>query len=96
MLVVSSTPSYKHFKGIMLYSNYDIISFENVKSNLLFKEKFNHDIHIDSAEGLVIRGRTTEKGGNGSRRENHSQSRNVHAGKTCNFCDKLDHIIANC
>ena len=31
----------------MLYSNSDTISFENVKSNLLSKEKFNHDIHTN-------------------------------------------------
>jgi len=69
----------------MLYSNSDTISFEDVKSNLLSKEKFNHDIHTNFAEGLVVRGRTTEKRGNGGRRKNRSKSRNPHAGKTYNF-----------
>lgn len=61
LLVVSLPPSYKHFKEIMLYNNFDIISFEDVKSNLLSKEKFDLDIHIDSVEGLVVRGKTAEK-----------------------------------
>ena len=68
LLVVSLPPSYKHFKEIMLYSNSNTISVEDVKSNLLSKEKFDHDIHADSVEGLVVRGRTTEKG-NGKRRK---------------------------
>jgi len=51
----------KHLKEIMLYSNYDTISFEDVKSNLLFKEKFDLDIHADSAEELAVRSKTTEK-----------------------------------
>ena len=55
LLVVSLPPSYKHFKEIMLYSNSNTISFEDVKSSLLPKEKFDHDIHGDCAEGLVIR-----------------------------------------
>jgi len=63
LLTVSLPPLYKLFKEIMLYRNSDTISFEDVKSNLLSKEKFDLDIHADSAEGLVIRGKTTEKGG---------------------------------
>ena len=74
LLVVSFPSSYIHFKNIMLYSNFDTISFEDVKSNLLSKEKFDHDIHTDSAAGLVLRGRPTEKVGNSSRRKNRSKS----------------------
>jgi len=96
LLVVCLPPSYKHFKGNMLYSNSDTISFEDIKSNLLSKEKFDHDIHTDSAEGMVVRGRTTEKRGNGGSRKNCSKFRNPHAGKTCNYCGKLGHIVANC
>ena len=96
LLVVSLPPSYKHFKEIMLYSNTDTISFEDVKANLLSKEKFDHDIHADQGEGLVVRGRTTEKKGNGNRKKSRSKSRNPHANKTCHFCKKLGHIKANC
>jgi len=68
LLVVSLPPSYKHFKEIMLYSNSYTISFEDVKSNLLSKEKFDHDIHTDSAMRLVVSGRPTKKVGNSDRR----------------------------
>jgi len=80
----------------MLYSNSDTISFEDVKSYLLCKEKYDHDGHIDSVEGLIVRGRTTEKRGDGGRRKNHAKSRNPHAGKTCNYYGRLGHIVANC
>jgi len=95
LLVVSLPPSSKHFREIMLYSNSDTISFEDVKSNLLSKEKFDHDIHTDFAKGLVVIGRTTEKRGNGGRRKNRSKPKHPHAGNTCNYCGKLDHIVAN-
>ena len=94
LLVVLLPPSYKHFKEIMLYSNSNTISFEDVKSNLLSKEKFDLDIHADSAEGLAVRGKTTEKG-NDNKSKNRSKSKNPHAGKTCNCCGKLGHIVAN-
>jgi len=93
-LVVSVLPSYKYFKEIILCSNSDTISFEDVKSNLLSKEKFDVDIHADFAERLVVRGRTTEKG-NVNRSKNCSKSKNPHASKTCNYCGKLGHIVAN-
>ena len=48
LLVVSLPPSYKHFKEIMLYSNSNTLSFEDVKSNLLSKEEFYLDIHADT------------------------------------------------
>jgi len=80
----------------MLYNHSDTISFEDVKSNLLLKEKFDHDIHVDPAEGFVVRGRTTEKKENDNRNKNHSKSRNPRSNKTCNYCGKLDHIQANC
>ena len=45
----------------MLYSNSNTISFEDVKSNLLSKEKFDLDIHADSAEGLAVRGKQLKR-----------------------------------
>ena len=62
---------------------------------MLSKEKFDLDIHADFAEGLVVRGKTTEKG-NCNRSKNRSKSKNSYAGKTCNYCGKLGHIVANC
>jgi len=63
LLVVSLPQSHKNLKEIMLYTNSDSISFEDVKSNLLSKEKVDHDIHPDFVVGLVVRGRPTEKRG---------------------------------
>jgi len=77
LLVVSLPLSYKHFKEIMLYRNSNTILFEDVKSNLLSKKKFDLDIQTDSAEGLVVRGKTTEKG-NSNRSKNRSKSKNPH------------------
>ena len=34
--------------------------------------------------------------GNGHRSKNRSKSTNPHAGKTCTYCGKLGHIVANC
>ena len=87
LFVVSLPPSYKYFKEIMLYSNSDTISFEDVKSNLLSKEKFKHDVHTDPTEGLVVRSRTEQRG-NGNKKKNRSKLRNLHSNKTCHYCNK--------
>lgn len=41
VLLVCSLPSYRHLKKIVFYSNNKTISFENVESHLLFKEKYD-------------------------------------------------------
>jgi len=75
MLVVSLPSSYKHFKEILLYSNNDTLSFEDVKASLLSKEKFDLNVHSnDSGEGLNVRGRSFEKEGS-NRRNICSKSR---------------------
>jgi len=61
LLVVSLPPSYNCFKEIILYNNDDTLSFEDVKTNLLSKEKFDSEVHSDKkAEGLSVRGRSSE------------------------------------
>jgi hypothetical protein len=43
----------------MLYENHTSLTFENVKSNLLSKEKFDVDSRSKSkGEDFIIRGRT--------------------------------------
>ena len=59
---------------------------------MLSKEKFDHDIHANSTEGLVVRSRTTEQKVNGNKKKNRSKSRNPHSNKTYNYCNKLGHI----
>jgi hypothetical protein len=53
--VVSLLPYFKHFKEIMLYGNHTSLSFENVKSNLLSKEKIDVDSRSEPKdEGLIV------------------------------------------
>ena len=57
LLVVSLPLSFKHFKEVMLYGNHTSLSFENVKSNLLSKEKFDVDSRSEpKGESLIVRG----------------------------------------
>nr|GEU55249.1 receptor-like protein kinase ANXUR1 [Tanacetum cinerariifolium] len=62
LLVISLPASYKHFKEIMLYGNRETLSFDDVKSALLSKQKYDDDVEPEGGEGLVARGRS--KGNN--------------------------------
>jgi hypothetical protein len=62
LLLVSLPPSFKHFKEIMLYGNHTSLSFENVKSNLLSKKKFDVDSHSEPKDkGLIVWGSREHK-----------------------------------
>jgi len=64
LVIVSLPPSYRQFKEIMLYGNYLTLSLDDVKTNLLAKEKFDTEIHSGSfGEGLVVKGETKRKVG---------------------------------
>ena len=96
MLVVSLLSTYKHFKEIMLYGNNNMLSFEDVKSNLLSKEKFDLEVHSeDRGEGLSVKGRTQEKWSTNKKRF-RSKSRGHKSNKTCHYCKKLGHNISDC
>ena len=56
LLVVSLSSSYQHFKEILLYSNNETLSFEDVKASLLSKEKFDLEVHGEKGEGLSVKG----------------------------------------
>ncbi|PHT53674.1 hypothetical protein CQW23_08136 [Capsicum baccatum] len=93
LLIVSLPPSYRHFKEIMLYGNNVTLSFDDVKSNLLSKEKFDTQIHSESSgEGLVVRGRNHEVGASG---KNQSKSKGKNS-KYCRYCKKRNHEISEC
>ncbi|GJX19222.1 retrovirus-related pol polyprotein from transposon TNT 1-94 [Tanacetum coccineum] len=54
LLVISLPASYKHFKEIMLYGNRETLSFDDVKSALLSKQKYDDDdVEPESGEGLL-------------------------------------------
>ncbi|GKD09038.1 kinase-like domain, phloem protein 2-like protein [Tanacetum coccineum] len=46
LLVISLPTSYKHFKEIMLYGNRETLSFDDVKSVLLSKQKSDGDVYL--------------------------------------------------
>jgi hypothetical protein len=80
LLVVSLPPSFKHFKKIMLYGNHTSMSFENVKSNLLSKEKFDVDSRSEPKDKcLIVQGS-----------EDHKS--NLY----CRYCRKNTHHISRC
>ena len=87
LLIVPLPPSYRHFKEIMLYGNYITLTFDDVKSNLLSKQKIDIKIHSEiSGEGLMVRGRTQERGSS-SKNQFRSKSRGKNS-KYCHYCKK--------
>jgi len=96
LLVVSLSLSYKHFKEILLYSNNDILLFEDVKTSLLSKEKFNLEVcSNDKGEGLNVRGRTFRKEGT-SRRNSRSKFKGRKSNKLCKYCKTRGHLVDEC
>ena len=92
LLVVSLPSSYKHFKEILLYSN-NTLSFEDVKSNLLSKEKFDLEVcSDDKAKGLSVRGRSFEKEGT-NWRNSRSKPKGRKFDKFCKYCRKPGHLV---
>jgi hypothetical protein len=80
LLVFSLPPSFKHFKKIMLYGNHTSLCFENVKSNLLSKEKFDVDSRSEpKGEDLIVLG-----------------SRDHKSNLYCRYCRKNTHHISQC
>nr|GEY57743.1 retrovirus-related Pol polyprotein from transposon TNT 1-94 [Tanacetum cinerariifolium] len=60
----------------MLYGNRETLSFDDVKSALLSKQKYDDDVEPKSGEGLVARGRSSKpefKEQTGKRRKGNIQ-----------------------
>jgi hypothetical protein len=94
LLVVSLPPTFKHFKEIMLYGNHTSLTFENVKSNLLSKEKFDVDSRSESnGEGFIVRGRT-QQAGNSNKPKLRSKSRDRKPNNFCRYCKADNHVIS--
>jgi len=63
LLVVSLPIPYKHFNEILSYSNNEILPFEDVKSNLWPKEKFDLEMcSDDKAQGLSMKCTSSKRG----------------------------------
>nr|GEU67069.1 retrotransposon protein, putative, Ty1-copia subclass [Tanacetum cinerariifolium] len=97
LLVISLPAFYKHFKEIMLYENRETLSFDDVKSALLSKQKYDDDVEPESGKGLVARGQSSDRGESSDKNKKHqSQSRGKYSNKSCKYCKKLGHIVSDC
>ena len=91
LLVVSLPSSYKHFKEILLYSNNETLSFEDVKARLLSKENFHLEVRAEKGDGLLVRGESFgKKNPTKSRFERHKSN------KFCRYYKKSGHVIFEC
>ena len=100
LIVLCSLPtSYEHFVTTLLYGK-DTISMEDVKSSLHSRElrKRVSGEGEDHAEGLFVRGRTTERTvdkRNESRGRSRSKSKNKRKGN-CRYCRTPGHYKFEC
>nr|GEW27184.1 retrovirus-related Pol polyprotein from transposon TNT 1-94 [Tanacetum cinerariifolium] len=75
----------------MLYGNRETLSFDDVKSTLLSKQKPKSD------EGRVARSRSSDRGESSNKNKKHrSQSHGKYSNKSCKYCKKLGHIVSDC
>lgn len=91
LLVISLRASYKHFKENLLYNKNNTLSFEDVKTNLLSKEKFDLEARTEKGEGLSVRGESFNKGNISKSKFERRKSK-----KSCNYCRKSGHVICKC
>nr|GEV94970.1 retrovirus-related Pol polyprotein from transposon TNT 1-94 [Tanacetum cinerariifolium] len=92
LLVISLPASYKHFKEIMVYGNRETLWFDDVKSDLLSKQKYDDDVEPESGEGLVARGQSSDRGES----SNKKTSITISWKYSNKSCKKLGHIISDC
>jgi hypothetical protein len=80
----------------MLYGNHISLTFENVKSDLLSKVKFDVDSRSESkGEGLIVRGRT-QQAGSSNKPKSRSKSRDRKSNTFCRYCKADNHVIFQC
>jgi hypothetical protein len=94
LLLVSLPPSFKHFKEFILYGNHTSLTFENVKSNLLSKEKIDVDSRSESkGEGFIVRGRTQQVRSS-NKPKSRSKLRDPKSNNFCHYCKADNHVIS--
>jgi hypothetical protein len=80
----------------MLYGNHTSLTFDNVKSNLLSKEKFDVDSHSESkGEGFIVRGRP-QQAGTSNKPKSRSKSRDLKFNNFHRYCKADNHVISQC
>ena len=72
------------------------MTFENVKSNLLSKEKFDIDSRSESkVEGFIVWGRT-QQASSSNKLKSRSKSRDRKSSNFCRYCKADNHVISEC
>jgi hypothetical protein len=78
----------------MLHGNYTSLIFENVKSNLLSKEKIDVDPCFESkGECFVVLGRT-QQADSSNKPKSRSKSRDRKSNNCCRYCKADNHVIS--
>lgn len=100
ILLCSLPTSYSGFRDTILYSH-DTITIQEVYDSLYSKVKIDRRLTGTSeskAEGLTAaaRGRSQDKYSGGKYEKNRGRSKSRGRGKTCNYCKKPGHIMADC
>ncbi|GJT50954.1 retrovirus-related pol polyprotein from transposon TNT 1-94 [Tanacetum coccineum] len=75
-----------------------LIDLENLDVDIDDEDKaYDDDVEPESGEGLVARGRSSDRGESSNKNKKHrSQSRGKYSNKSCKYCKKLGHIVSDC
>ncbi|GJV58470.1 retrovirus-related pol polyprotein from transposon TNT 1-94 [Tanacetum coccineum] len=79
-----------------LYMTKSLVRIKDV--DMKFEDKdYDDDVEPKSDEGLVARGRSSDRGKSSNKNKKHrSQSRGKYSNKSCKYCKKLGHIVSDC
>nr|GEW79292.1 retrovirus-related Pol polyprotein from transposon TNT 1-94 [Tanacetum cinerariifolium] len=78
-----------------------LIDLENLDVDIDDEDKavlmYDDDVEPESGEGLVARGRSSDRGESSNKNKKHrSQSHEKYSNKSCKYCKKLGHIVFDC
>jgi hypothetical protein len=80
----------------MLYGNHTSLTFENVNSNLLSKEKIDVDYCLEyKGEGFIVQDRT-QQAGSSNKPKSRSKSIDRKSNTFCRYCKADYHVISGC
>lgn len=92
LLLYHQPSSYTHFRDTLLCGK-QIISFDEVMTSLLSKDRMDSSKLQENGEGLYTCGRSMEKDKSDTFRP---RSKSQHRNLTCNYCKKKGHIKQDC
>ncbi|GAB2299826.1 hypothetical protein Dimus_038584 [Dionaea muscipula] len=97
LLLCYLPPSFKNFRETVTYDN-ESISLKEVKADLLSRDVLDNELTVSTsgsqADGLVVRGRPTERNVESGRFKSRSKSREKSnmSNVVCNYCKKKGHM----